>query len=201
MAKVSIGLRGWRFDESDVFDADGNFRALDEMSDDARNRLTRLTGLHGNPCHACWLVHEEKEPCNPAAAVYGEPHGEVLLCEDHEPDFLYWYGEMGHEHRGEEAFADRFHEWFDAGNRAPERYREDVTFETGNADLPMPERPDLEFRNADVPEGSQVEIDLRNGEAYEGEEVTERHEERKKRKAEAEELDTDDLDLDSEYPT
>jgi len=196
MGKVSIGLRGWRFDEEEVFDDEGNFRPLEEMGEDARTRLSRLTGLYDNPCHACWLVHGEKEPCNVAAAVYGEPNDEVLLCEEHEPDFLYWYDVEGHEHRGEEAFAERFHEWFDAGNRAPEGYGTEPA-ETDPADVPMPARPDLEFRNVDLPEEEQVEIDLKAGEAYEGEEVTER----RQRKEEGEELDTDDLDLDSEYPT
>ena len=56
-----------------------------------RNRLLRLTALVDAPCDACWLVHgdEEIERCNVPVAVYGEPRSEVLVCREHETDFIY----------------------------------------------------------------------------------------------------------------
>ena len=57
MAKLSIGLRGWRFDETEVFTDDGEMRPLMEMSEATRGRLVRLTVIAGNPCDACWLIH------------------------------------------------------------------------------------------------------------------------------------------------
>ncbi|MFC6726869.1 hypothetical protein ACFQE1_21330, partial [Halobium palmae] len=125
MAKVSIGLRGWRFEEGEVFTEDGEFRPVDEMPADARERLVRLVGIVTDPCDACYLVHggAELRRCNEAAIVYGEPGDELLLCEEHEPDFLYWFREDGgREFAGEERFRDAFHEWFAAGERAPEGY-------------------------------------------------------------------------------
>lgn len=125
MGKVSIGLRGWRFDEDEVFDDDGDLRPLGKMPPDARERIVRLSALVGDPCDACWLIHREEniEQCNVGRIVYGEPTGEVLLCEDHEPDFLYWFREAGgSQFAGETELRDRFHEWFATGNRAPEGY-------------------------------------------------------------------------------
>lgn len=125
MAKVSVGLRGWRFDEADVFDSDGSIRPLEEMSPDTRERILRLSSLVGSPCDACWLVHgdENLEDCNAAAVVYGEPFSEIVLCGDHETDFLYWYRESGgSEYRGSTELADAFQTWFAEGGRAPEGY-------------------------------------------------------------------------------
>jgi hypothetical protein len=125
MGKVSIGLRGWRFDEEEVFTPGGKYRSFDEMSDDTRRRIVRLSVIAGGPCDACWLVHgdENLDECNYSRYVYGEPLAEVLVCEDHEPDFVYWFREDGgSDHVGAEDFDDRFHEWFLAGNRAPEGY-------------------------------------------------------------------------------
>ncbi len=125
MGKVSIGLRGWRFDEEDIFDGSGELRSLEEMPEDTRNRIVRLSSLMGEPCNACWLLHGEAniEACNPGTIVYGEPLGEVLLCTDHEADFLYWFREAGGErHAGSADLADEFHEWFLEGGRAPEGY-------------------------------------------------------------------------------
>jgi len=125
MGKVSIGLRGWRFDEDEVFDADGDLRSLEAMHPDTRQRIVRLTALIGDPCHACWLIHGEEaiEQCRLARIVYGEPGGEVILCEEHEPDFLYWFHEEGgREYAGDTDLEDAFHEWFATGNRAPEGY-------------------------------------------------------------------------------
>ncbi len=125
MAKVSIGVRGWRFDEDAVFDENGEVRPLAEMPEDTRNRLIRLTSILGEPCDACWLLHGEAniEQANQVEIVYGEPLAEVVLCADHEPDFLYWFREAGgSQHAGTATLQDRFHEWFEDGNRAPEGY-------------------------------------------------------------------------------
>jgi hypothetical protein len=141
MAKVSIGLRGWRFDEADVFTEDGEFRSLDEMDPDVRERVRRLAALVAEPCHACWLVHgdEELEACNVGSVVYGEPMSEVLLCDEHESDFTYWYREAGgSEFRGEDALREEFYEWFRAGNRAPEGYGRDDHVDTDPENVPEP---------------------------------------------------------------
>ncbi len=125
MPKVSVGLRGWRFDEDEIFTADGELKPLDEIPEDPRERLVRLTKLVEEPCDVCYLDHGEAEihRCNQARIVYGEPRGEVLLCPTHEPDLVYWFREAGgSEHRGTVAFAERFHEWVAAGNEAPEGY-------------------------------------------------------------------------------
>lgn len=122
MDKVSIGVRGWRFDEEAVFDEDGDVRPVEEIPEDERNRLLRLTAILGEPCDACWLT-DGSDDANQVEIVYGEPLAEVLLCSDHEPDFLYWYREEGGSRfAGTATFRDRFHEWFDDGGRAPEAY-------------------------------------------------------------------------------
>jgi hypothetical protein len=123
--KLSIGLRGWRFEEREVFDEDGQLRPLGEIPEDARYRLVRLQALLGEPCSACWIEHGEEgtEQCNPADVVYGEPLAEVLLCPDHEADFHYWFREAGGDaHAGSAELPEAFHDWFDAGNRAPAGY-------------------------------------------------------------------------------
>ena len=125
MTKVSIALRGWRFDEDEVFAENGDLEALGEMPADTRHRLIRLAQITGDACDACWLIHGEAdiERANQGDIVYGEPMAEVLLCDEHEADFLYWFREEGgSEFAGEAAFPDRFHEWFADGNRAPEGY-------------------------------------------------------------------------------
>jgi len=125
MAKVSIGLRGWRFDEDEVFDDAGEIRPLATMEPDTRQRIVRLSSLVAEPCDACYLVHGEEDvrQCRQATVVYGEPLGEALLCDTHEPDFLYWYREAGgNAYRGETELRNAFHEWFADGGRAPEGY-------------------------------------------------------------------------------
>ncbi|MEF8774969.1 MAG: hypothetical protein V5A43_00505 [Haloarculaceae archaeon] len=125
MSKVSIALRGWRFDEDDVFDQDGDLKALGEMPADSRHRIVRLAQISGDACDACWLLHGEADihRANQGTIVYGEPMAEVLLCADHEADFLYWFREAGGSaSAGDAEFPDRFHEWFADGNRAPEDY-------------------------------------------------------------------------------
>ena len=151
MAKVSIGLRGWRFEESAVFDEAGRYRPLDEMPTDTANRISRLSALVTQPCHACYLVHGEADVarCTVAEIVYGEPMAEVILCADHEPDFLYWYREAGGEAlRGEAELRDAFHEWFADGGRAPAGYAGLEHVDTDPDDLPDP--PTVDGATCDV---------------------------------------------------
>jgi hypothetical protein len=147
MGKVSIALRGWRFDEDEVFDEDGEMRSLMEMSDESRERLVRLTVAAGQPCDACWLVHgdENIQQCRVARVVYGEPLAEVLLCNQHEADLLYWFREEGgSEYRGTDEFQDAFHEWFADGGRAPEGYGGVEHVDTDPDAIPQPD-PDVEM--------------------------------------------------------
>jgi len=125
MDKVSIGLRGWRFDEDAVLTEDGDLKAYGEMDPDVRERVLRLDRLVEAPCDACWLIHGDAnvQQCRVATVVYGEPFEEVVLCDEHEPDFLYWFHECGGvELAGTDEFEDGFHEWFLDGGRAPEGY-------------------------------------------------------------------------------
>ncbi|WP_458188337.1 hypothetical protein [Haladaptatus sp. NG-WS-4] len=165
MGKVSIGLRGWRFDEEEVFTEAGEYRPMDEMSTDTQKRLARLSALVGSPCDACWLIHgdENLEQCNVVEVVYGEPMGEVAVCKEHETDFLFWYFEEGgDEFRGKEELQDEFHEWFADGGRAPEGYGNMEHVDTDPDDLPEPPEPDLEAMNVELPEEEREEIDLRD---------------------------------------
>ncbi|MFB6353200.1 MAG: hypothetical protein ABEJ92_03855 [Halobacteriales archaeon] len=165
MGKVSIGLRGWRFDEADVFAPDGSLRPVEEMDDDVASRVVRLTALVGSPCDACWLEHgdEHLDRCAPAAVVYGEPLAEVVLCPDHEADFLYWFREAGGDaYRGTDELQDAFHEWFLDGGRAPEGYAGLEHVDTDPADLPDPPPVDQTALTVDVPEDRRHDIDLRN---------------------------------------
>ena len=141
MTKVSIGFRGWRFEEGDVFDEHGDLRPFDEIPEDARNRLLRLTAIVGESCDACWLEHESNDPGagDMAEIVYGEPLAEVKLCADHEADFLYWFRECGGEqYAGRAALSREFHDWFDDGNRAPEGYGGLDHVDQAPEDLPDP---------------------------------------------------------------
>ncbi|MGM0590723.1 MAG: hypothetical protein ACQETI_03675 [Halobacteriota archaeon] len=186
MAKVSIGLRGWRFEESEVFDDAGEFKPLDDIPEDPRRRLIRLTYLVEQPCDACYLVHGESEiqRCRQARIVYGEPMEEVLLCDQHEADFIYWYQhEGGTERRGTETFRDEFHEWFADGGRAPEGFGGLEHVETDPKNLPDP--PDAN------------ELHRRLNENFEGDRVEFRpHEEPE----DEDELDLDDVDFGTDYP-
>lgn len=164
MGKVSIGLRGWRFDESEVFTDTGDLRALDSMPDETATRLARLSALVGSPCHACWLIHgdENLQDCHVAAVVYGEPMAEVVLCDDHEPDFLYWYREAGgDQYRGSEELQDAFFTWFENGGRAPADYAGLEHVDTAPDDLPTPEI-DQEAANVERSEDEERRIDLRD---------------------------------------
>lgn len=165
MAKVSIGLRGWRFEESDVITEEGELRPVDEIPSDERRRVIRLSALVGSPCNACWLIHgdENIHRCNVAAVVYGEPLSEVVLCESHESDFLYWYREAGgRAFRGQRELQDEFHEWFADGGRAPEGYAGIKHVDTDPDSIPEPPEVDLSVLNVDLPEEKQERINLRD---------------------------------------
>jgi len=139
MAKVNIGLRGWRFDEDEVFNEDGDLRPLEFMEPDTRERIVRLASSMGEPCDACYLIHgdEEIQQCNVARVIYGEPIGEVLLCPEHETDFLYWFREEGgKQYAGDTELQDAFHDWFAEGGRAPEGYGGVEHVNTDPDDLP-----------------------------------------------------------------
>jgi hypothetical protein len=141
MGKVSIGLRGWRFDEADVLQSTGELKPLANMPEDAQQRVLRLAELVEKPCDACWLIHgkAERQRCHSARIVYGEPMGEVLLCAEHEPDFVYWFREEeGAELAGHRELQNAFHQWFADGGRAPEGYEYEHV-ETDPDDLPEPE--------------------------------------------------------------
>jgi hypothetical protein len=148
MGKVNIGLRGWRFDEDEVFDDDGELRPLKFMEPDTRERLVRLASSMGEPCDACYLIHgdEDIQQCKVARVIYGEPLGEVVLCADHEADFLYWFRAVGgREYAGDTELQDAFHEWFADGGRAPEGYEGIEHVNTDPEDLPEPPDPNEEL--------------------------------------------------------
>ena len=192
MGKVNVGLRGWRFAEADIFTDEGLFKQLEEIPKDDRQRLLRLVSLVEKPCDACRLIHGEDEihRARQAAVVYGEPNDEVVLCADHEADFLYWYqNDGGSEYRGSAAFDDAFEEWFDNGGRAPEGFETVEHVETDPEGLPDP--PDAEELNAMLSEGYEPErIDLRE---YVDDETA---------AAANDALADDDIDgLDTEYPS
>ena len=163
MGKVSIGLRGWRFEEADIFTDDGMFKELEAIPEDDSKRLLRLVTLVEQPCDACGLIHGEDEiqRATQAAVVYGEPNDEVVLCENHEADFRYWYQEAGgSEYRGTDDFDDAFGEWFDNGGRAPSGFGSVEHVATDPETLPDP--PDAAELNAMLSEGYEPErIDLR----------------------------------------
>lgn len=195
MAKVSVGLRGWRFDEEDIFTDDDELKPLDEIPEGPRERLVRLVKLVEEPCDVCYLDHGESEihRCNQAEIVYGEPRGEVLLCPTHEPEFVYWFREAGgSEHKGTLEFGDRFHEWIAAGNGAPEGYASVEHVDEDPDALPDP--PD------------QQEIQERIEEGFDGERIDIRELAGVDRPDEDERLSEDDLadadvDLSTDYPS
>lgn len=125
MNKVNIGLRGWRFEEAEVFGDDGRVRPIGTMPDDTKTKVLRLAERIGDPCDACWLEWGRDDPsrCRQGEAIYGEPGGEVLVCRTHEPDFIYWFREEGGaDLAGDVAFGEAFHDWYVDGGRAPEGY-------------------------------------------------------------------------------
>jgi hypothetical protein len=195
MAKVSVGLRGWRFDEEELFTEDGNWFPLDELPADTRNRILRLGLLVEQPCDACYLIHgeAEKNRCTPAAIVYGEPGDEVLLCDAHEADFLYWFREEGgSDLAGEERFRDEFHEWFAAGNRAPDGYGPDEHVEEAPDELPdLPSPEEAQRRLEEAVEYEEISYDMRDAADWASQEADD----------DEEPVDLDDVDLDTEYPS
>jgi hypothetical protein len=220
MSKVSIGLRGWRFEEREVFTEDGEFRPLTEIPEDARHRLVRLGLIVERPCDACYLVHgeQEKERCRQATIVYGEPLDEVLLCDSHEADFLYWFREEGgRQLTGDDEFKDAFHEWFAGGGRAPEGYGGLEHVETDPDALPDPPDPEeIQRRLEESYDFEGEKIDLRElaqrdaaGTDGEGDDETEAEAETESADDDVDSDDSrdgdDDIDMDvdlgADYPT
>ncbi|MFB6149149.1 MAG: hypothetical protein ABEJ48_05745 [Halobacteriales archaeon] len=196
MAKVSIGLRGWRFDEDDVFADDGTMRPLEEMPPDTRDRIQRLMVLVREPCDACWLIHgdDNRDQCNVPDVVYGEPLSEVLLCSDHEADFLYWYREEGGEaYRGEPELQDEFHEWFADGGRAPEGYGGIEHVDTDPQNVRTPPAPEFPTVDVEPTEDDAVRLDLRQFDDEPTEEADDKA-------GTPVDLDETEIDLDAEYP-
>lgn len=196
MGKVSIALRGWRFEEDEVFAPDGRLKPFEEMPDDAAKRIERLSSLVGSPCDACWLARgdEEREQCNVAEVVYGEPLAEVVLCTDHEDDFVYWFqGAGGSRYRGESVLQDEFHEWFADGGRAPEGYEGFEHVDTDPEELP--ELPDDRTGALDMhlPDEKKERIDLRNMEVQTGADAGRDEDDEPP-------VDDADVDLSQDYP-
>jgi hypothetical protein len=226
MGKVSIGLHGWRFDESELFTDDDEWRSLEAMSPDTRKRLLRLQTVIGKPCDACYLIHGEadKEGCNVAEVVYGEPMDEVVLCTDHETDFLFWFRERGGQSlAGQETFRDAFHEWFDGGGRAPAGYEgiEHVAAEPeALPEPPAPEdvydreaellddiRPEFEGEGVkkvggrgDADDAATADSDKSNLDTNDSETNNSETNDSETSGDTDDDLSVDDLDLDREYP-
>ncbi|AUV82142.1 hypothetical protein C2R22_11195 [Salinigranum rubrum] len=211
MSKVSIGLRGWRFEEREVFTEEGEFRPLTEIPKETRHRLVRLSLIVERPCDACYLVHgeSEKDRCRQATIVYGEPLDEVLLCDAHEADFLYWFREGGGRGlAGDEEFRDAFHEWFAAGGRAPEGYAGLEHVETDPDTLPdPPDAQEVQRRLEETNEFEGEQIDLREGTPFDRPAKLDGESEETDDEDGDEAADTDadaddaDLDLGADYPT
>lgn len=162
MSKVSIGLRGWRFEEDTIFEPTGDIKSLDEIPEDDRLRLVRLMTLVEEPCDACYLMNGEKNlrQCRTSEIVYGEPMGEVVLCGRHESDFLYWFREEGGDvFRGRAELADQFYEWFDADGRAPQGYAGIEHVESDPEALPEPPDPQEVHDNLQARiEGERIDL-------------------------------------------
>lgn len=195
MGKVSVGLRGWRFDEDDIFTDDEQFKPLDAIPADPRQRLLRLLRLVSKPCDACYLIYgeDEKHRCAEASAVYGEALDEVLVCDAHETDFIYWYQHAGgSDLRGEPHFADRFHEWFENGNRAPADFERVEHVETDPEALPdLPDAAEIQARVE--AEYQPRTIDLREHVSTPDDDAAE--------ETRIDEAELEGLDLETGYPT
>ncbi|ERG94656.1 hypothetical protein [Haloquadratum walsbyi] len=193
MSKVSIGLRGWRFEESEIFTEEGEFRSLSEIPDDTRQRLVRLTYLQGEPCMACHSVYgdEEKHRSKEATIVYGEPTSEVLLCGEHEADFLYWFREINNaDTAGIDDVQMVFMQWFENGNRSPDGYGGLEHVVTDPDSLPSPPDADeLTRRLNEEYDGKRKRIDLQTGEISWIDETADTTD------------DESDLDFSRDYPT
>ncbi|MFC6785701.1 hypothetical protein ACFQFH_07250 [Halobaculum halobium] len=208
MGKVSIGLRGWRFDEDEIFTDAGGWRPLEEIPKEPRHRLVRLQVVMNKPCDACYLIHGEadKQQCRPASIIYGEPLDEVLLCDEHEADFLFWFRERGGASiAGEETFRDAFHEWFDDGGRAPDGYGGMEHVEEAPEDLPDLRDPETLYEDDDLlvderPDFDE-ESDAAGDEAPDADAAGEAEANADDGDEADDDLSVDDLDLDREYPT
>ena len=219
---MSVGLRGWRFDEAEIFTGDGELKPLDEIPADPRERLVRLVSLIEEPCDVCYLDHGEAEVhrCNQAEIVYGEPNGEVLLCAEHEPELIYWYREAGgSELAGTVEFGDRFHEWVAAGNEAPEGYGSVEHVEEDPDGLPdLPDQQEIQERVEENFEGERIDIlelagakdggDGAKGDGTDADEPSEEGDDRSGEDVEGgadrlseEALAESDVDLSTDYPS
>ncbi len=201
MAKVSVGLRGWRFDEDEIITENGELKPLEEIPEEPRERLVRLVALVEEPCDACYLEHGEDEihRCNQAEIVYGEPRGEVLLCPAHEPDFVYWFREAGgSEHTGTIEFGDRFHEWVAAGNEAPDGYAAIEHVDEDPDALPeLPDQQEIQRRVEAGFDGDRIDIRELAGEGTTDERVTDASDE----PVSEADLQDSGVDLSTEYPS
>ncbi|MFD1512593.1 hypothetical protein [Halomarina rubra] len=163
MSKVSIGLRGWRFDEQEILGEDGTLKPLAQIPPEPRERIARLATLVDQPCDVCWLIHgeEEKRRCKQAKVVYGEPLGEVLLCDDHEREFLYWFREVGGaDLAGDRLMQNAFHQWFVAEGEVPDDYGGMEHVDTDPDELVQPEpNPQLDDLETELAEMSEEERD------------------------------------------
>lgn len=162
MAKVSIGLRGWRFEESEIFTEDGDFKPLDQIPREVRNRLARIPVLMDMPCHACYAIHGDADidRCTVPSVVWGEPMGEVVLCTAHEPDFHYWFTEKGgRDFAGSESLREAFVAWFEAGNRAPPDHEGMEYVDTDPEAVPRPPVPEPDAMDRpDVAAGRSIDL-------------------------------------------
>ena len=194
MAKVSVGLRGWRFDEAEIFTDEGEFRPLEGIPEEPRERLVRLVTLVEDPCDVCYLEYGDEgiNRCNQAQIVYGEPHGEVLLCDEHEPDFMYWFREAGgSDHKGTVEFGDRFHEWVAAGNEAPEGYAAVEHVDEDPDELPdPPDQTEIQRRVEAEFDGDRIDIRALAGEDADADD-----------RVGSDDLDDADVDLSTDYPS
>lgn len=120
--KICIGLRGWKFDIQEVLDKNGELKALEEMSEEDKVRIIRLSEIIGNACHVCMLKNPEEgwDVWEKATVVYGEPTSEVLLCDKHESIFEHWFfNEGGKAYKGKEELQEKFHNWIKNSGFSP----------------------------------------------------------------------------------
>ncbi len=194
MAKVSVGLRGWRFDEAEIFTDEGELRPLDEIPEEPRERLVRLVSLVEEPCDVCYLEHGDEaiNRCNQARVVYGEPHGEVLLCAEHESDFIYWFREAGgSDHKGTVEFGDTFHEWVAAGNGPPEGYAAVEHVDEDPDELPdPPDQTEIQRRVEAGFDGDRIDIRALAGEDADADD-----------RVGTDDVDDAGVDLSTDYPS
>jgi hypothetical protein len=92
----------------------------------------------------------------------------VVVCADHEPDFLYWFREAGGRDLVDRPsdFEDAFYEWFADGEHAPEDYGGMEYVNTDPDAVPRPQ-PDVdmptleeELERLDDEELDALDVDL-----------------------------------------